>query len=259
MSSPGLLFLLGCLSGICLATLILNAVWRGRQREESDRIQGDIDRLRGLVREQEGDLVRKNHELDVLRKEADQHETLIAQLETRHEILASRLRDYQAERDQQDEERQSRTRLERRIFSEHFRKLCDEITLARGFADIFERWHESMNSLMVQNNEMHRQNERFTAIVQDVVMLSLNAAIEAARAGDNGRGFAVVAEEVRKLAHSSEGLSREYSKNLYRNDLITTSTFQDIQAGGKMITSALVSIDVLSQSLNQQLWQREDE
>jgi methyl-accepting chemotaxis protein len=90
-------------------------------------------------------------------------------------------------------------------------------------------------------------------------MLSLNAAIEAARAGDNGRGFAVVAEEVRKLAHSSEGLSREYSKNLYRNDLITTSTFQDIQAGGKMITSALVSIDVLSQSLNQQLRRREDE
>jgi len=86
-------------------------------------------------------------------------------------------------------------------------------------------------------------------IVQAVEILSFNAAIEAARAGESGRGFAVVATEVRKLANDSEELSKDYGKNLYKNSLITTATFQDIQAGGKMITSALVGIDVACKSL----------
>ena len=130
-----------------------------------------------------------------------------------------------------------------------FSHLAEEITHLNSFSQIFERWHNDMNGLMVHNQEMHQQNDRFSSIVQNVVILALNAAIEAARAGESGRGFAVVADEVRKLANSSSELSKEYRKNLYKNDLITTSTFQDIQSSGKMITSALISINVLSQQL----------
>ncbi len=247
------LFILGCLSGISVTTLLLNARQRRGAIQDSEGKSAEIQSLRGLLREQQADLDRKNRELEILRQEVDRYETLIVQLESRNEALDQRLEQERAACGKQLEDSRSRRHLDHLMFMQHFQKLCDEISLARGFADIFERWHNSMSSLMVQNHEMHRQNERFTGIVQNVVMLSLNAAIEAARAGDSGRGFAVVAEEVRKLAHGSEELSREYSKNLYRNDLITTSTFQDIQAGGKMITSALVSIDVLGQQLNRQL------
>ena len=134
-------------------------------------------------------------------------------------------------------------------FVNKFNVLADEIIRINEFSRVFERWHTDMNSLMNQNMEMHQQNSKFSNIVQQVIILALNAAIEAARAGESGRGFAVVADEVRKLAHSSEELSKEYSKNLHKNDLITTVTFQDIQAGGKMITSALVNIDVMSKQL----------
>lgn len=138
-------------------------------------------------------------------------------------------------------------------FKDKVNGLSNEIAEMTKFADIFERWHEDMNSLMIQNTAMHEQNDRFSGIVRTIVILSVNAAIEAARAGENGRGFAVVAHEIRHLANVSEELARDYSKNLYKNDLITTATFQDIQAGGKMITSALIGIHVTSKNLKNSL------
>ncbi|PWK46804.1 methyl-accepting chemotaxis protein [Pleionea mediterranea] len=112
----------------------------------------------------------------------------------------------------------------------------------KELADImitFERWHESLTDLMDHNKAMSEQNGQFYNIVKQIVILALNAAIEAARAGEYGRGFAVVADEVRALALRSQELSDSYRENLYKNDILTTSTFQDIQASGKMIMTEL--------------------
>lgn len=132
-------------------------------------------------------------------------------------------------------------------------RLAKEAGQLKSVAVTFEHWHEEMISLMAQNRNMHTKNQEFSSIVKQVIILSLNASIEAARAGDSGRGFAVVAEEVRKLAGRSEALSKDYSSNLHKNDLTTTSTFQDIQAGGKLMMAALSSMESMVNQLRAKL------
>ena len=132
-------------------------------------------------------------------------------------------------------------------------RLAQEVAQLRGVAITLEHWHEEMDALMAQNREMHRQNGEFSSIVDHIVIVSLNAAIEAARAGESGRTFAVVADEVRTLAGRSKALSVDYRNSLYKNDLTTTAAFQEIQADGKMIVTAIGAVEALIAQISARL------
>jgi len=133
----------------------------------------------------------------------------------------------------------------------HQQELKKNISVLLDVLSTLNRWDDEMSKLMAHNNDMQKQNKEFSNIVKQIIILALNASIEAARAGEAGRGFAVVADEVKMLASRSGGLSDSYRDNLHKNDLITTATFQDIQAIGKMILTSIYAINAKLDELNQ--------
>jgi methyl-accepting chemotaxis protein len=127
--------------------------------------------------------------------------------------------------------------------------LAREAASLKELAVAFERWHQDMIALTAQNRQMHGKGDDLASIVRQLIMLSLNARIEAARAGDSARGFVVVAAEVRSLAQRAAALSGDIGKSLYKSELMTTTTFQDIQAGGKMMMAAISGLESLVKQL----------
>ncbi|MCR5756751.1 MAG: methyl-accepting chemotaxis protein [Selenomonas sp.] len=90
---------------------------------------------------------------------------------------------------------------------------------------------QTIESLSSKSKEIDSIIESISSIAEQTNLLALNAAIEAARAGEAGRGFAVVADEVRKLAEASKQSVGKVSNLVISIQDDTNSASSSMQAG----------------------------
>ncbi|MFM2666553.1 methyl-accepting chemotaxis protein [Vibrio mediterranei] len=146
-------------------------------------------------------------------------------------------------------------------------KAADNSQNSRAFVENTVGNIESLSSVLAEsNNEIRSLNEHVgkiggaVHIIQDIAeqtnLLALNAAIEAARAGEQGRGFAVVADEVRALASRTHQSTEEITNLVSAIQAQMTTVVTDIEqcnAQGAETLSASAKLDSALQQISEDM------
>jgi methyl-accepting chemotaxis protein len=121
----------------------------------------------------------------------------------------------------------------------------------KRIAEVVNKSAETVKALGTSSDQIGEIIEVIDDIADQTNLLALNAAIEAARAGEQGRGFAVVADEVRKLAERTTKATKEIAGMIKTIQADTTGAVSSMEEGTKEVANGIQLADRAGASLNE--------
>ncbi|MDR7020853.1 methyl-accepting chemotaxis protein [Aeromonas salmonicida] len=126
-------------------------------------------------------------------------------------------------------------------------------TTMQEIAAMIAQANQAMGLLSAQSEQVGRVTEVIATIAEQTNLLALNAAIEAARAGEQGRGFAVVADEVRLLASRTSQSTEEISQTIASIQQQTRQTVSTVGSGTQLVEEGRNAVASVTQTLDTML------
>jgi len=129
--------------------------------------------------------------------------------------------------------------------------LVDESTvLTQEVSSNIESVSETITKLNSSSQDITKVIDVIKGVAEQTNLLALNAAIEAARAGEQGRGFAVVADEVRTLASRTQDSTKEIEDMISEFQRDSDKTFEQMSEATCRVKSSVMKADEVREGLS---------